>query len=86
MPALLLGACLVAAVCAAELPPPAPGDIVALIDAGHFKDADARIDQALKAPTTTPDQRDALLFQRERMRRIRLDFPLTEDEVRAKVK
>ena len=86
MPALLLGACLVAAVCAAELPPPAPADIVALIDAGHFKDADARIDQALKAPSTTPDQRDALLFQRERMRRIRLDFPLTEDEVRAKVK
>src|SRR4249919_4409278 len=86
MPALLLGACLVAAVCAAELPPPAPADIVALIDAGHFKDADARIDQALKAPSTTADQRDALLFQRERMRRIRLDFPLTEDEVRAKVK
>ncbi|HEY0199652.1 MAG TPA: transglutaminase domain-containing protein [Rhodanobacter sp.] len=63
-----------------------PAVVVAQIDAGHFKDADAAIAGALKQPGLTADQKNALLFQRERMHRILIDFTLSADEVEARVR
>jgi transglutaminase-like putative cysteine protease len=60
--------------------------VVALIDAGHFSDARSRIDQALATSDTSADERQALEFQRERMRRILLDFTLDADAVKARVR
>lgn len=59
---------------------------VALIDAGQFKAADADIDKALAQPGLPPETREALLFQRERMRRILLDFTLDTDAAKARVR
>lgn len=59
---------------------------IALIDAGHFKAADADIAQALAQPNLSVDTRDALLFQRERMRRILIDFTLDADAAKARVR
>jgi len=61
-------------------------EVIAQVDAGQFAAAEARIakatgDAQLDAPTRT-----ALEFQRERMRRILLDFTLTEEALRAKVR
>ena len=60
--------------------------IIAQIDAGHFKAADAAITRALAQPGTSDATRRALLFQRERMRRILLDFTLDADDVEARVR
>ena len=60
--------------------------IIAQIDAGHFKAADAAITGALAQPGLSADTRNALAFQRERMRRILLDFTLSADEVKARVR
>jgi transglutaminase-like putative cysteine protease len=65
---------------------PPPEAIVAQIDAGHFKAADAAITDALKQPGLSGAQKDALLFQRERMRRILIDFTLNADDVKARVR
>lgn len=58
-------------------------DVIALVDAGAFERAGARI--AADLGHTDPDdpQHQALTFQRERMRRIRMDFPLRAADVRA---
>ena len=60
--------------------------VTASIDAGHFKEANAAIDSALAQPDMSAEARQALEFQRERMRRIRLDFPITEPEAKAKLR
>ncbi|MCW0203379.1 MAG: transglutaminase-like domain-containing protein [Rhodanobacter thiooxydans] len=60
--------------------------IIAQIDAGHFKAAEAAIAGALAQPGLTADTRDALAFQRERMRRILLDFTLSADDVKTRVR
>jgi transglutaminase-like putative cysteine protease len=60
--------------------------IAARVDSGDFKTARLRIDQALGAPNLTEQQRSALEFERERMRRIALDFSLTESEAVARVR
>ncbi|EIM03675.1 transglutaminase domain-containing protein [Rhodanobacter denitrificans] len=60
--------------------------IIAQIDAGHFKAADAATADALAQPGLSADTRNALAFQRERMRRILLDFTLSADEVKARVR
>jgi transglutaminase-like putative cysteine protease len=60
--------------------------VVALIDGGHFAEANTRIDRALAAPDVATDTRQALEFQRERMRRILLDFTLDADAVKARVR
>lgn len=60
--------------------------IIARIDAGQFQAATAAIEQALARPDVSTAQREALAFQRERMRRIALDFTLTRDEVAARVR
>jgi len=55
------------------------------IDAGHFKAAEASIAKALAKPGLTADQRSALEFQRERMRRILIDFTLDAEAVKARL-
>jgi len=82
------------ALCVASLAPaladtkasPDLGQTIAQIDAGRFKDADAAIDHALAQPGLTPQAREDWLFQRERMRRILLDFTLDEAAVKARVR
>jgi transglutaminase-like putative cysteine protease len=70
-----------------DTPADAPlASIIAQIDAGHFHAADAAIAAALEARGLSQDQREALNFQRERMRRIRLDFKLDADDVEARVR
>jgi transglutaminase-like putative cysteine protease len=61
-------------------------ELTALVDAGQFESADAAITRAVADPALAGAERDALLFQRERMRRIRLDFTLDEAEVEARVR
>lgn len=65
---------------------PSVTPIITQIDAGHFKAADAAITSALAQPDLSSDTRDALAFQRERMRRILLDFTLSADDVKARVR
>jgi transglutaminase-like putative cysteine protease len=63
----------------------AAGDAIAQIDAGQFSAARATIEQALAAAPSA-QVRSALEFQRERMRRILLDFTLGEAQVKARVR
>jgi transglutaminase-like putative cysteine protease len=65
---------------------PTLSSITAQIDAGHFKAAQAAIDTALTQADVSAGQRESLLFQRERMRRILLDFTLSADDVKARVR
>lgn len=60
--------------------------IITQIDAGHFKAADAVISTALQQKDLPVDTQRALAFQRERMRRILLDFTLSADDVKARVR
>jgi transglutaminase-like putative cysteine protease len=60
--------------------------IVADIDQGRFGDAETAITQALASRGADTAGREALLFQRERMRRIRLDFTLDAAAVRERVR
>jgi transglutaminase-like putative cysteine protease len=60
--------------------------IIAQIDAGHFKAADAAITSALAQTGLSAEAKTALSFQRERMRRILLDFTLSADDVKARVR
>lgn len=87
---LLLGGC---AVPPASAPSVAPAqtvdplaDVVSMVDAGRFADAEAAIAAALEAPLVTPDQRESMQFERERMRRIRIDFGLTRDAAMERVR
>jgi transglutaminase-like putative cysteine protease len=63
--------------------PTSPSDAVApvreLIDGGHFKSAEAQISQGLARADVPAATRDQLAFERERMRRILLDFTLTPE-------
>lgn len=73
------------------IPPAEPGNrelsaVIQLVTAGQFKAAEAGIDAALKQQDLPPDARRAFEFQRERMQRMRLDFSLTADQVKAKVR
>jgi len=60
--------------------------VIRLVDAGKFKDAEARIAQSLAETQPGAAQRSALEFQRERMRRILLDFTLSEAIAKARVR
>jgi len=63
----------------------AVADIAAQVEAGQFAAGNAAIEQALAA-NSSKEIRGALEFQRERMRRILLDFTLSEDDVKGKVR
>jgi hypothetical protein len=58
--------------------------VIRLIDAGQFQSAEAQIAQRLRQETG--QDREALEFQRERMRRILLDFSLTEADAEARLR
>jgi transglutaminase-like putative cysteine protease len=62
------------------------GEIYSLVDRGDFKAAAAQIERTLAAPGLEPGERRALEFERERMRRILLDFSLSEAEARERVR
>ncbi|WP_454832767.1 transglutaminase-like domain-containing protein [Pseudoxanthomonas wuyuanensis] len=62
------------------MPPPVLAEVVADIDAGRFRQAGQRIDQALSSPALPVPVRQALEFERERMRRIGLDFALDREQ------
>ena len=81
---LLLGA---GAALATEPPAPhADRNVIALIDAGQFKEAETSISQAFARTDLSVDARRSLEFQHERMRRILLDFTLTEEGVKERVR
>jgi transglutaminase-like putative cysteine protease len=61
-------------------------DVRTAIDRGDFAAADARIAAALKQSSSSPADRAALEFERERMRRILLDFTLTAEQAQAKLR
>jgi transglutaminase-like putative cysteine protease len=61
-------------------------EVTALVDAGEFKSARSRIDGALRQTNLAQASRTALEFERERMRRIRLDFSLTESDAMSRVR
>ena len=84
--AVLAGLLCCATPAMASLPPPGPPAIVAQIDHGHFDAARRAIDAALAQPGLTPEAREAFQFQRERMRRILLDFTLSADEAKARIR
>ena len=56
------------------------------MDAGAFSDAQRAIDDALRSSSLAPEQRQAYQFERERMRRILLDFSLTAADAQARVR
>src|SRR5690606_25114068 len=58
-----------------------PAAIVAMVDSGHFEAAEAAIAKSLEDTEPKDPAHDALLFERERMRRILLDFTLDEAAV-----
>jgi transglutaminase-like putative cysteine protease len=60
--------------------------VVQLVDAGDFAAAERAIDKALHASTLSSEQSSAYQFERERMRRILLDFSLTSSEAQARVR
>jgi transglutaminase-like putative cysteine protease len=62
------------------------GDVQSLVDAGQFKAAEARISQALAQPNTSNKEQAALGFERERMRRILLDFSLTAEDAKTRLR
>ena len=85
----LLAACVVPMAWGSERPAvreEVGGAVSRQIDAGHFRDAEAAIARALVDPGLTPEQRATLTFQRERMRRILLDFTLDADAVKARLR
>lgn len=60
--------------------------VVALVDTGRFADAETRIAAELAGSDGTQADRQALSFERERMRRIRLDFSLDQAAALARVR
>ncbi len=59
---------------------------IELVDAGHFVEAESSIAARLKSTAVPADERTALEFERERMRRILLDFTLPQADVKTKVR
>jgi transglutaminase-like putative cysteine protease len=61
-------------------------DVVRLVDGGRFSAAEVAIEAALADPRSTAADRRRASFERERMRRIRLDFSLGPDEAFSKLR
>ena len=61
-------------------------EVQALVDAGQFNAAEARISKTLAQPSLSYNERGALAFERERMRRILLDFSLTADDAQTRLR
>jgi transglutaminase-like putative cysteine protease len=61
-------------------------EVQALVDAGQFNAAEAQISKVLAQPSLSSADREALTFERERMRRILLDFSLSAEEAQARLR
>jgi transglutaminase-like putative cysteine protease len=61
-------------------------EVVRLVDAGDFAAAKKSIVSALRSSSLSAEQRSAYEFERERMRRILLDFSLTASDAQARVR
>jgi transglutaminase-like putative cysteine protease len=72
--------CVLLTILACETRAGTPAQVQQLVDAGQFTSAEAQIAKALAQPSLSSADRQALTFERERMRRILLDFSLTADD------
>jgi len=61
-------------------------EVIAQVDAGRFAEAENDLARALAVDGLTPAQIQSLEFERERMRRIALDFTLDRDAVEAQLR
>jgi transglutaminase-like putative cysteine protease len=61
-------------------------EVEALVDAGEFNAAEAQITKELAQPSLSSSDRNALTFERERMRRILLDFSLDAEAAQARLR
>lgn len=71
---------------AASAQAPSIDAVIQLIDAGSFEQAERAIADALHSAALSPEQRNAYEFERERMRRILLDFRLTEADAKERIR
>lgn len=85
-PAAVVLASLLASALALAAAPDATTQVAAQIDAGQFRQAEAAIAAALAQPGIDAQTRDAYAFQRERMRRMRLDFSLDTEAAKQKLR
>jgi len=82
---LLMAGLLLTAISWAAAPEPL-AQLAAQIDAGQFRQAEAEIARALSAPGLSDAQRREYDFQRERMRRMRLDFSLDAEAAKQRLR
>src|SRR5919109_1536376 len=80
------GCVLLMALCAAQANAGEIAQVRQWVDAGQFAAAEQKIAQSLAKASLPPSERNALEYERERMRRIRLDFSLTADEAQARLR
>ena len=85
MAALLLSSC-IAFAATAIAGEPVLATVAAQVDSGQFRAAQATIAQSLAGKELDAASRRDLEFQRERMRRILLDFTLDADAVKARLR
>jgi transglutaminase-like putative cysteine protease len=71
---------------ATSITEPAHAHVAALVERGEFGAAQAQIDRALAQPGLAAEARAAIEFERERMRRILLDFSLTAEQAQARIR
>lgn len=81
-----LSACGALAAAVPEARPDALSEVIADVDAGRFQGAEQRIGESLASTDIDADTRKALQFERERMRRILLDFSLDADQAQARLR
>ena len=85
-PLLFSMACSAGGTAPSERNPALLDDVIAHVDAGEFKAARASIDKVLARGKLNADDRRAFEFEAERMHRIELDFSLSEQQARDKVR
>jgi len=85
-PLLFSMACSAGSTAPSERNPALLDDVIAHVDAGEFKAARASIDKVLARGKLNADDRRAFEFEAERMHRIELDFSLSEQQARDKVR
>src|SRR5687768_14814380 len=61
-------------------------EVRTLIEKGRFAAADTRITARLAHATVPASERQSLEFERERMRRILLDFTLSAEDVKSRLR
>ena len=85
-PALLLLPVALLALAFAALAARPVGQVANLINEGRFAAAETAIETALAEPGIEPELARAYSFERERMRRILIDFPYTREQIQAQVR